>query len=258
MRLHRFLVAEDIGDKKEITIDSKELVHQIRHVFRLRHGDEIIIFSGTGFDYHCKIDESNEKSKITGNNSIIQLLVTDKVRSRFVPKKKLFLAASLIKKDNFEWVVEKAVELGVTDIIPIRADRSEKKFLNNDRLEKIAIEATEQSGRGNVPKLHEIMDLVEVVKFLQKQEATMIAFHTDGGSFGDRKKDLKKKNEVEDKSGIESKPIAVFIGPEGGWSPNEIQMFHDEGVPIYCLGPQILRAETAIVSVLSLVVFDDF
>jgi len=123
---------------------------------------------------------------------------------------------------------------------------SEKKSLNEKRLQKIAIEASEQSGRGNIPTIEPIMGLKESADFcIGRTYANTIAFHTEGEKWTRQvRSDL-----------IQEGPIAVFIGPEGGWSPDEIALFHENDVKVRCLGPQVLRSETAVVAALSQVVF---
>jgi 16S rRNA (uracil1498-N3)-methyltransferase len=246
MRLHRFYVSQKIGEQKELTIDSAELVNQVRRVFRLKEGDSIVLFDGSGKDYVCTIDNYSEQSKIE-IDSVIRLRVTETVPSRYTPNHKLYLCAAVVKKDTFEWIVEKATELGVTDIIPIMAERSEKKSLNEGRLLKIATEASEQSGRGATPMVHQIMGPADAAAFLKslEKDIQMIAFHTEGEQF--------KRGEFE----LGKAPLGVFIGPEGGWSPSELEMFHGENIPIRCLGPQVLRAETAVIASLSQVVFSN-
>jgi 16S rRNA (uracil1498-N3)-methyltransferase len=234
MRLHRFFTTE--------------LVNQVHRVFRLRPGDSFILFNGTGFDYVVKIANFSHSGKIEANNGIIvDVDPATPARSRFMPARKIFLYAAIVKKDNFEWIVEKATELGVTDIVPVMAERSEKKNLNEERLKKIGIEASEQSGRGDVPVIHPIESFDEAIKHAKeegkKEEGIMIAFHTKGELF--------HKEVTQGKDG----PIAVFIGPEGGWSEGEIEAFHTSNIAVRCLGTQVLRAETAVVAALSQVVF---
>ena len=244
MRLHRFYTAESIDPKHEVKIHSTELMHQIRRVFRLDAGDSVVLFNGTGFDHECKIDSFDEGSKILGNNCI-RLHVTMTKRSRISSKRRLYLCAAIVKKDTFEWIAEKATELGVTDIIPVLAERSEKKSLNEMRLLKIAVEASEQSGRGDIPMVHPVMGLADVGEFLEKNKGiiTKIAFHTEG-------KRLSRKEIHQDSN------LAIFIGPEGGWSESEVEMFHKDGIILRSLGDQVLRAETAVIAALSQVVFD--
>ncbi len=246
MRLHRFYTTEKIGLQKEITIQSAEMVNQVRRVFRLKSGDSVIMFDGSGSDYECRISDFGKES--------ITLDIDSSTRSRFMPEREIVLCAAVVKKDTFEWIVEKATELGVTKIIPIMAERSEKKNLNEARLKKIAVEASEQSGRGTVPVISEIMSLKEVVDYMAKSggltssqqgEVSLkaVAFHLDGEPFDARKINTKNNS------------LAIFIGPEGGWSENELAMFHKSGVPVVTLGTQVLRAETAVVATLSVIMF---
>lgn len=224
MRLHRFHV-----DSIE-SAGSSELSNQILNVFRLRTGDRVVLFDGSGQDCECEIESEDP----------LKFKVLSSKPSRFMPKHRLYLYAAIVKKDNFEFIVEKATELGVTDIIPVVAERTEKKALNEERLKKIAVEASEQSGRGDVPRIHAIQNLNDAV--LSAADIRSVAFHTEGEL-------LSKENST--KSG----DSAIFIGPEGGWTEREIEMFHTNKMAVACLGPQVLRAETAVVAALSHVVF---
>lgn len=237
MRLHRFYVTEPIGSKKHIEITSADTVSQIRRVFRLKPGDKVIVFDGSGFDFTCVIEKFAEKKE---NN--VQLQVMDMTRSRYVGAHEVVLCAALIKKDNFEWIVEKATELGVSKIIPILSERSEKKGLNLERIKKIATEASEQSGRGIVPEISDVSSLGSVLSDSQSLFASKYVFHTDGPALnGSEFKDVLK-------TGV---PVMVFIGPEGGWTEKEIVEFHESGAKIICLGYQVLKAETAVIAALS-------
>lgn len=236
MRLHRFYITESVGPKREVSITSSELSHQIRTVFRKKVGDEVVLFDGSGTDYKCVID------RMTGKNNIV-FTVRESARASYMPTRKIILAAAIVKKDNFELIAEKATELGVTDIIPVVADRTEKKLVNMERLQKIVIEAGEQSGRGDVPHIHAVTNLKDSLEgFSSVEELQKIAFHTDGELF--------------DRKDIDAdKPVMIFVGPEGGWSPEEVDVFHKNDVLVRCLGNQVLRAETAVVATLSQLVF---
>ncbi|MEK7609943.1 MAG: RsmE family RNA methyltransferase [Patescibacteria group bacterium] len=243
MRLHRFYTTEQINPQSEIVIYSAELVNQIRKVFRLKTGNSVVLFDGLGSDYECVIDRFGEGSKIKSDNTIFLHVATTK-RSAFLPTREIILCAGIVKRDTFEWIVEKATELGVTKIIPIIAERSEKKALNGVRLKKIAIEASEQSGRGNVPEIHPIISLKEAVEWVSAKKINAVVFHTEG--------DLLSRSTLE---GRPRQQLEVFIGPEGGWSPDELNLFHKNKIPVVCLGNQVLRAETAAVSALSVLMF---
>lgn len=239
MRLHRFYITQEIVPGKQLTIDSAEFANQIRRVFRLKSGDKIIIFNGNGFDYTVNIANFSDHDRIANDNRIIVDVDTSApTRSNFIAQRKIYLYVSVIKKDNFEWVTQKATELGVTDIIPVLAERSEKKNLNIKRLEKIIVEACEQSGRGDIPRLYSVVDLPRGLP----SGSRSIAFHTEGKRF-------------EPGSVPQNEDVSIFIGPEGGWSSEELDMFHNNNIQVLRLGNQVLRTETAVISALSLLVF---
>jgi 16S rRNA (uracil1498-N3)-methyltransferase len=154
----------------------------------------------------------------------------------------VFQKGALVKKDNFELVAQKVTEIGVTHIVPILCEHSEKRKLNTERLNKIVLEASEQSGRGDIPTIHEVMKIEEVFqKGILPQEK--IVLHPEGDALG---KYMSGLHEV--------KSFAVFIGPEGGFSPKEIELLKSYNVPVVSLGDQILRAETAAIAISSLLI----
>lgn len=228
MRIHRFYIGTPILDKK-IEISDRELIHQWKSVFRYNVGSQVILFDGSGKDFLCIITLLS--------NSSTSVEVVEELDGGEKPKRDVTLCMALIKKDNFELIAEKATELGVTRIIPILCERSEKKNLNMERIRKIVIEASEQSGRGTVPEIREIRELGELL-----QEGNLpnkkLLMHLDG----------KHINDVIDNE----EEIAIFIGPEGGWSENELMVFKTFGVDNISLGSQVLRAETAAIATLSL------
>lgn len=227
MRLHRFFIEQKIPESGEVMITDKDLIHQWVKVFRLKAGDRVMLFDGTGFDYVSEIVSLNK------NESILKAV--DKKLNENVPKKEIHLFQSIIKKDNFEWVIEKGTELGISYFHPIISERSEKKNINFERTRKIIKEASEQSGRASLPILSELAGLERSLN----NNFPSIAFHPAGDKF--------------DISNFEKeKVLGVFIGPEGGWSNRELEFFKGKGVKILSLGPQILRAETAAIAISSL------
>jgi 16S rRNA (uracil1498-N3)-methyltransferase len=230
MRLHRFYVKTPITEDT-FDIKDKELVHQWRDVFRYNVGSQIVLFDGSGQDFLCIITSLRA---LGGTVSVLEK--KENIKSYL---KNIWLCMAIIKKDNFELVVEKATELGVMHIVPILCERSEKKSLNMERLEKIGIEASEQSGRGQKIEIHEITDLQTILKNKSLPE-NKIVLHPEGEYIGDF---LSDKN---------SKDLVVFIGPEGGFSEAEIEGFTSHCIPTISLGSQILRSETAAIAVASL------
>ena len=227
MRLHRFYIKNDLTVGQEITLDNPEVVHQLKKVFRLEAGDKVVVFNGDGFDYVAEL------TLLTKEEGVIK--VTEQKEGISEAKYKITLALSLIKKDNFELVVQKATELGVATIIPIVSERSEKKNLNMDRLTKIAVEAAEQSGRGKLPTISEI---VELDKFLQNTTGPIYAFDPTG-------------TEIK----LEKGDATILVGPEGGWSEKELEMFKEKNIAIIKLPGNVLRAETAAVALSTLFLY---
>lgn len=231
MRLHRFYVSQPLGE--DVVIKDVSVINQWSKVFRYKEGDFVILFNGDSSEYYFCIRSLKNKECT---------LKLEKTIPSFIPTKKINLYLSVIKKDNFELVVQKATELGVHAIIPILGDHSEKKGLNEERLRKIAIEASEQCGRGDIPHLYPITTLKEALES-NLSEANSLVLQMGGLSFSDKKLEDILKN---------SSAINVFIGPEGGWSENEIETFKNKGLTFVSLGETVLRAETAAITACAL------
>ncbi len=230
MKLNRFYTPEKLGGKTSITLSQIPFINQIKNVFRFTKGDEVILFDNSGFDFLAKI-ENYEKDTVT-------LSIVKTTENTVIPLRETYLFSSIVKKDNFEWIVEKATELGVSHIVPIISARTEKKDLNIERIQKIITEAAEQSGRGTLPILYEVTDLDSALNNYAHIQS--IAWHTGANKF--------VTQDV-------TTAIGAYIGPEGGWSNEELELFKKHGVHTRSLGPQILRSETAVVAVLSRLVF---
>lgn len=226
MRLHRFFVEEKIPEAGEFSVADETLLNQWRNVLRMSDGDQAILFDGRGSESLC------EFVSLTKKNALLKVLETKK---GLVLEREVTLYMALIKKDNFELVLEKATELGVTTIIPVQMDRSEKKGVNYERAQKIVREASEQSGRATVPTIGEIISLEKM------PSEGVVVFEPRG--------ELSAREYFNTNS---SAPIAVCIGPEGGFTDAELASFHERNIPVVSTGSQILRAETAAVVALTL------
>lgn len=231
MRIHRFYTKEEIGGKT-FDITDKDIIHQWRSVFRYNVGSQVIIFNGSGIDYLCLI------SSLRGTGATL-VVVREIKKESLTPKRNIFLCVALLKKDNFDLVVQKATEIGVNTVVPILCEHSEKKKIKIDRMEKIAIEATEQSGRGDVPKILSVQKLETLfTSGMLPQEK--IVLDPQGNSL---KQYLSSTNHAS---------FAVFVGPEGGFSPKEIDFFKKYNANLITLGDNILRAETGAIAISSL------
>lgn len=226
MRLHRFFIEEKIPEGGEFSIGDENLLNQWRNVLRMSAGGNVILFDGSGDEVLCEIVSLSKKSGV----------VKPVERKKVAPlSREVTLCLALIKKDNFELVLEKATELGVSSVVPVEADRSEKKGVNYERANKIVREAAEQSGRATVPKISEIISVDEI------SGDSVIVFDPRGNLSA---KEFFKENATN--------PVSVIIGPEGGFTDSEIELFRKKNFPIVSTGTQVLRAETAAIVALTL------
>ncbi|MDD5318263.1 MAG: RsmE family RNA methyltransferase [Candidatus Pacebacteria bacterium] len=244
MRLHRFYIEQkidDLGIGDELTVSSPALLHQWRNVFRFRPGVEVLLFDGRGFEYRTVFHALEKKGA--------SLEIVDKINKKNERKDGgseqsepvVWLFAAVVKKDNFEWIVEKATELGVDGVVPVVSERSEKKSLNEERLKKIVIEASEQSGRVILPEVLTVVSLTEALALVKEKKMQGVAFDPTGENL----RNFENKNKI---NTLNSIPVAVFVGPEGGWTEKELELFKKESFDVVSLGSQILRAETAAIA----------
>lgn len=218
MRLHRFIGDYDLS-QKIVKITNLENIKQIKGVLRLEVGDFLILCNGRGTEAKVEIN------KMTKNE--IEVKIVEKIKKENNAKRvSLYLA--ILKKENFEFAVGKAVEVGVNEIIPIITERTVKTGLNTERLNKIIREASEQSGRSVLPTLHPILKFEDAIKQIDGTPAVIF-----------------------DLSGEEYKPnqntqhVSIFIGPEGGFTEKEILEAREAQISVALLGENTLRAETA-------------
>jgi len=210
---------------------SREHSHYIVNVMRLKKGSNINFFNKEG-EWLSKII-SIEKDKV-------EVKFLNKVKE---PSKisNIELAICLVKKTPMEIILQKATELGVRKITPIISDRTEVKDLNFERANKIIIEATEQSNQLNKPDLSQIIKLKDFISNISKDEKLFFA-------------DVNSKHKLSSKDLGQGKKASVLIGPEGDFSPAERELIlsKSETVP-FTLSGNILRADTAVISAISLV-----
>ncbi len=207
-----------------------EASHHLLKVLRFAIGDEIFIFNNTINEYRCTIEAIHGKLAIAS----ITETSTPEVESPL----KIHLAQGIARGDKMDWIIQKAVELGVAEITPIftahtqvklTAQKQEKRM---DHWQKVIISACEQSGRVKLPKLNEPMKLDSWI--WMEKPGTTLALATQG--------DTKLKDIAET---CPEAPINIAIGPEGGFSQDENYLFEDNNCTLLKLGPRIMRTETA-------------
>jgi 16S rRNA (uracil1498-N3)-methyltransferase len=221
MREDRFFINTKI-EEGNLEILEKGIFHQLKDVLRKRVGDKIILFNGTGIEAEAKI------KKFLKDKIEVEILKIEKPERE--PKVFVSLFCSILKKANFELVVQKATEIGVGEIVPILCKNTVKIGLNLKRLDKIAKEATEQSKRVTLPKIGKILTFKEAIEKVKNFDLKIL-FDISGKEFYPFKRKIDK--------------VAIFIGPEGGWDKSEIELAKKENFEILNLGKLNLRAETA-------------
>ena len=222
MRLHRFVLNDSFTNKYIRILDGK-LLNQWVRVLRLRSGDEVVLINGQNQEALVKI--------IDLNNDFAEGEILKVKENQNEPKKEVILYCAILKKENFELVAQKATEVGVKEIVPLITQRTVKLNINHERLEKICQEAAEQSGRGIIPLVNNPITFEEAINFAQNNELNCL-FDPEGQNLS--KSFIKGKNK-----------IGIFIGPEGGWTEEEIALAKRNNFKIVTLGKLILRAETA-------------
>lgn len=236
---HRFFISPKNYSLSNALITGDEARH-LQKVLRLRVGEEIRVFDGVGFDYTAVIEE------FRGKDVYLKLIqpFEEKVESPL----QITLAQGLIKGERFEWVIQKAVELGVSTIQPLITAHTDikpaKGQIDNrlERWERIALEATKQSGRSLLTK---ILPPKLFFNWLKEQDLPGIFFLESGGKPLSQTINTLKKEPVD--------KITLVVGSEGGWSENEVLEVSQKGFYIATLGKRILRAETAGVTAVSLI-----
>ncbi len=206
--------------------------HYLNNVMRCQKNDVLRCFNANDGEYECRIEE------ISKSKTIIKPLKKCRDADKLCD---IWLLFSPLKKDKTDFVIEKAVELGVAKIVPIITSRTNTLHIRTERYIAQAIEAAEQCGRLSVP---EIGNPIDLKKCLNSWSDNRILYFADERQCGERAVDEFMKNK--------KCPSAVLIGPEGGFSDNEAEFINNLGFTRNIkLGPRILRAETATIAALA-------
>ena len=208
---------------------NKSQSHYLTKVMRIKENDVFSLFNKNG----------EWEAKVLGiSKSIVEFKTTKQLRQK-ENFKELWLAFSPIKSNYQNFMIQKATELGVTRFLPIIFDRTVVRTINKERLEKIVIEASEQSNRINVPIIEESQDLDN---FLKTTSIDLIFT------------DLNSKNNNIDKSKLTDKTVCIIVGPEGDFSETEREkILSFKGVQPIKINENILRSETAVISAISII-----
>ena len=213
--------------------------HHLTKVVRLRPGERIRVSVADGTNYICQVSDYVDKDLVA--------TVVEQVPTTELPNK-IYLFQALPKGDRMETIIEKCVELGAFEIIPVEMKNcivkldDKKKKSKVERYQAIAKSAAEQSKRSIIPQIHSVMTFKEAFEYAQSLDVLLLPYESKNGM----KDTFDMLNEL--KAG---QSIGVFIGPEGGFAPAEIELVEDK-VKLISLGHRILRTDTAAICSLSM------
>lgn len=227
--MHRFFLKTRIDNPQNISITDKEIINKIKKVLRQKIGDTFFLFDIDGQEFQVIIESINA-------NQIKCKYVSKEIIDREL-EIVINLYMALLKKDKFEWICQKAAEIGVKKIIPMVTENCVVTELSKnklDRYKKILAEATMQCGGQVVPELAGLINFEQAVKKLDSASLNIIPYEQE------------QENQLINVLKLnKSKSVNVFIGPEGGFSQFEIDLAKQNKLIPTTLGKRILRAETA-------------
>lgn len=240
--MNRFFIPSEWIEGKRVSLHDP-YAHQMCHVLRLRPGDWVVVLDNCGREFDVCLTDVGKQ------------LVVGEVRGERVcvaePKTQVVLFQSMLKRDKFEWVLQKCTEVGVTRIVPVITQRSivQKISIKSEKRERwqtIVREAAEQCGRGRVP---ELADPVTLKQSLSVSLDLRIMASLDGEPVS--------LHEVMSKANSATgSKIGIWIGPEGGFHPEEVALAEEAGAACVRFGQRVLRTETAAVVASSLILHE--
>ncbi len=242
--MFHFFVSPDNISEKSIAVIGDDVNH-IKNVLRMKIGEKFVANDGNGASYCCAISEMNDER-------IIAEIVDGQLMSNELPVK-LVLFQGLPKSDKLELIIQKGVELGVSEIYPVEMSRcvvkldDKKKKSKTARWQSISESAAKQSGRTVIPEIHEPISLSDALKVAEKFNLLLVPYECANSMARLKEKiSLIKKNMT----------VGIFIGPEGGFEESEIEKAKAAGGEIVSLGKRILRTETASIAALAVCMFN--
>lgn len=243
--MYRFFAKNNELNNMPLTITGEDYNH-MKNVLRLKIGEQVLISDGADKEYNCEI---------TGYNTEEECVYLDILdisgNSRELPAK-ITLFQGYPKGDKLETIIQKAVELGAFEIVPVMMKRSIVKLDSKkadkkvERFNSIALSAAKQAKRGIIPAVKPVMTMKEAVSYAKNMDCILLPYENAEGM---------EESKAVLKEAKSKQQIAVFIGPEGGFEPSEIEMVEAIGGKTITLGHRILRTETAGMTILSLLMF---
>lgn len=241
--MYRFYVAKEQIGETEIAITGTDVNH-IKNVLRLEPGEWLVVCDGNNMDYYCRV-------KSLFQDEVLCTIEKTELGDTELPAR-IVLFQGLPKGDKMDFIVQKAVELGAHTIVPVTTSRSvvkldEKKGAKKqERWQKIAEAAAKQCDRGVIPVVEKPVTLSQAFDMARNLEYNMIPYECAKGI-------EEARQMVAEAAKAES--VGIFIGPEGGFAPEEVEKAAETGARVMTLGRRILRTETAGMALLSILMF---
>lgn len=243
--MYRFFVTTEHLNQNPLYLSGEDFNH-IHNVLRMKQGEEVLLCDGGDKEYLCSITHYDTQAQQ------VFLEVTDVFGNARELPAKITLFQGYPKGDKMETIIQKAVELGAYEIVPVMMKRcvvklDDKKAQKKiERFNAIALSAAKQSKRGIIPEVRMVMNMQEACSYAKDMDMLILPYENANGM------EYSKKvlNEA-----LCKKHIGVFIGPEGGFEPSEVSMIEEIGGKVISLGHRILRTETASMTILSLLMF---
>lgn len=243
--MYRFFVKPEQIDmeEKKVHITGSDVNH-IKNVLRMRQGETILISAGDNLEYTCLVGEM-EAEEVIADISYVQEVGME------LPSK-IYLFQGLPKSDKMELIIQKAIELGAAEIVPMATKRAvvkldaKKAAKKVQRWNEIAKSAAKQSKRGLIPEVKPVMSFKEAVEYGKSMDMLLIPYEDAKGIAHSRE----VVEAVKDK-----KSLGIYIGPEGGFPEEEVSLAMKAGAEPVTLGHRILRTETAGMTLLSILMF---
>lgn len=239
---HFFVSPQQVKEEK-IYVEGSDVNH-IKNVLRMKVGEELTVNDGEGWQYLGRI-EAYEPDLV-----IIRIIEKNKAETELPSR--IYLFQGLPKQDKMELIVQKAVELGAYQIIPVATKRAvvkldaKKAKKKVERWQQIAVSAAKQAGRGMIPSVGDVCTYAEALKMAKELDVVLIPYELAKGIEETRK----IITEIQ-----QGQSVGVFIGPEGGFEEEEVRLAIEAGAKSVTLGKRILRTETAGLTTLSILMF---
>lgn len=243
--MYRFFVEPEQVDmeEKQIIITGPDVNH-MKNVLRMKPGEQIVVSAGDSRELACSV-ENLETARVTARILYVQ-------ETGLELPARITLYQGLPKSDKMEWIIQKAVELGAYEIVPVVTRRTvvkldqKKEESRRKRWQAIAESAAKQSKRMIIPQIHPVMDFREAADRAAMTDVPVIPY--------EMAEDMAHTRKILEEIGP-GKTAAVFIGPEGGFAPEEVEYALSRGMEAVTLGKRILRTETAGMTVLSVLMY---